>query len=44
MVVGYDMNKKRIDNRALIHHLSNNYVKNPNTKSGKIYIKDMVKR
>jgi hypothetical protein len=43
-LVGYDLSKKCIDSRALIHHLSNNYVNNPNTKSGKIYIKDMVKR
>jgi hypothetical protein len=43
-LVGYDFSKKCIDSNALIHHLSNNYVNNPNTKSGKIYIKDIVKR
>jgi hypothetical protein len=42
-LVGYDLGKKCIDNRALIHHLSNNYVNNPNTKSSKIYIKDIIK-
>lgn len=42
-LVGYDLSKQCIDSRALIYHLSNNYVNNPNTKSSKIYIKDIIK-